>query len=272
MSGPDKSGGPATIQTLLGEDYTCQRRFRPADRERIASARVVLESSYADLVEFIDGDIHVDPYFVVDSDKEEDVQAATFDVYKLLHHYLAALYSFNEALRATVTAYLPEGIELTKSHFKPEDGQQTEYTRRLMYLRGLRIAAQHGAFNDCLPVEQWDSTSNEYRLGFDEVMFSQHERIQEAGTYLRYSNEIRQREPLKYIGSFHTTNFHPFYDDCLAWFDTYYKMDASWCIRLDNQRGVIPSLYKNEVETDSVVHPATAGFTTLIARPKILHV
>lgn len=217
----EKRGDPATVQTLLDEEYTPQRRLRPGDRERIESARAILESSHVDLVGFLDGDIRKDPSFVVDSNDERNVQAATFTVYKLLHHYLAALYSFNEALRATVTAYLPEGTELTKSQFTPEDGRQTEYTRRLMYLRGLRIAAQHGAFNECLPVEQWDSASNEYRLGFDEATFAEHERIQRAGTYLRHSNEIRQREPLKYVGSFHTTNFYPFYDDCLAWFDTY---------------------------------------------------
>lgn len=222
MSGPSgERGDPTTIRTVLGDDYAPQRRLRPLDQERIESARVILDSSYTDLVEFLNGDIYDDPYFVVSSDDEEDVQAATFTVYKLLHHYLAAVYSFNEALRATVTAYLPEGIELTKADFEPDSSRTTEYTRRLMYLRGLRIAAQHGAFNDCLPVEQWDSDSQEYRLTFDSATFSQHERIREAGRYLRYSSDIRQRDPLKYVSSFQTTNFYPFYDDCLAWFGTY---------------------------------------------------
>lgn len=53
-----------------------------------------------------------------------------------------------------MTAYLPEDIELTQADFEPTEGWTVEYNRRLMYLRGLRIAAQHGAFNGCLPVEQ----------------------------------------------------------------------------------------------------------------------
>lgn len=222
MSGSDgEDGDPTTIHALLGDDCPPQRRLRPSDRERIVSAQAILTSSYADLVEFIEGDIHEDPYFVVVSNNEVDVQAATFTVYKLLHHYLAALYSFNEALRSTVTAYLPDGIELTRADFEPTEGRTVEYTRRLMYLRGLRIAAQHGAFNDCLPVEQWDSSTDEYRLGFDRAAFAQHERVRNAGTYLAHSSEPRQREPLTYLGSFQTTNFYPFYDDCLAWFGTY---------------------------------------------------
>ena len=222
MSGSDGvDGDPATIQTILGDDSTPQRRLRPSDRERIVSAQAILTPSSADLVEFIDGDIHEDPYFVVTSDDKEDIRVEALDVYKLLHHYLAALYSFNEARRATVTAYLPDDSELTRADFEPTEGRTVEYTRRLMYLRGLRIAAQHGAFNDCLPVEQWDSSTDEYRLGFDRAAFAQHERVRNAGQYLNHSSEARQREPLKYLGSFQTTNFYPFYDDCLAWFGTY---------------------------------------------------
>jgi hypothetical protein len=54
----------------------------------------IVDSSYADIVEFIDGDLPDDPYFIVTVD--DDVQAVAFEAYKLLHHYLAALYSFNE--------------------------------------------------------------------------------------------------------------------------------------------------------------------------------
>jgi hypothetical protein len=215
------AGDPATIQTLLGDNYLCQRKFLSDDRERIVSARAILEYSYADLVEFIDGDIHDDPYFIVESNDEDTIRIETYNVYKLVHHYLAALYSYNEAIRATVTAYLPTDIELTKKHFNPLNERKTEYTRRPMYLRGLRVAAQHGAFNDCLPVRQWDTSSNRYRIVFNIPKFSQHNRLRKPGKYLRYSNKNRQHEPLGYIGSFHMTNFYPFYDDCLAWFDTY---------------------------------------------------
>jgi hypothetical protein len=215
------AGDPTTIQTLLGDNYSCQRQLRSDDRERIVSARAILEYSYADLVEFVDGDIHEDPYFIVKSDNEDTIRVETYNAYKLVHHYLAALYSYNEAIRATVTAYLPEDIKFTKEHFIPSNSRGTEYTRRIMYLRGLRVAAQHGAFNDCLPVRQWNTSSSQYRIEFNTTKFSQHNRLREPGKYLRHSNKIRQKEPLKYIGSFHTTNFYPFYNDCLAWFDTY---------------------------------------------------
>jgi hypothetical protein len=214
-------GDPTTIQILLDDNYSCQRSLRSDDHERIVAARAILEYSYADLVEFVDGDICEDPYFIVESDDEDTIRIETYNAYKLVHHYLAALYSYHEAVRATVTAYLPTGTKLTKEHFNPSNSRKTEYTRRLMYLRGLRVAAQHGAFNDCLPVRQWDRSSNQYRIEFNATEFCQHDRLREQGKYLRYSNENRQYEPIKYIGSFHATNFYPFYNDCLAWFGTY---------------------------------------------------
>ena len=47
-----------------------------------------------------------------------------------------------------------------------------------------------------------------------------------ADRTLAHSSESRQREPLVYLGSFQTTNFYPFYDDCLAWFGTYWRVDT----------------------------------------------
>ena len=64
-------GDPTTIQTLLGDNYSCQREFRSEDRERIISARAILEYSYADLIEFVDGDINEDPYFIVESNNRK---------------------------------------------------------------------------------------------------------------------------------------------------------------------------------------------------------
>ncbi len=217
----DIDGDSTVIHSLLGSSYTPQHRLRSADRKRLASAHAIVESSYADVVELVDGNLPTDPYFIVMV--EEDVQAVTFEVYKLLHHYLASLYSFNEAVRATVTAYLPPEVALTKRHFRSdESGSRVEYARRLMFLRGLRTAAQHGVFSDCLPVTQWSPSSNRYRIGFDATAFSQHDRLcGDPGQYLAHSNQNRQREPLRYLESFHTTNFHPFYRDCLAWFETY---------------------------------------------------
>jgi hypothetical protein len=213
-------GDPTIIQSLLDSPYSPRQRLRSADRTRLATARTIVDSSYADIVEFIDGDLPDDPYFVVAVD--DDVQATAFEAYKLLHHYLAALYSFNGAIRATITAYLPNSVALTRERLTPDNtGSRVEYARRLLFLRGLRIAAQHGAFNDCFPVEQWNPSSNRYRIAFDTMAFTQHDRLQNPSQYLAHSNENWQREPLRYIGSFHTTNFHPFYRDCLAWFETY---------------------------------------------------
>lgn len=218
MNSP-RDGDPATIQTLLGDEHIPRRGLRSDHEVRLSSARTVTESSYTDLEGFVDGDVREDPYFVVDDD--ETVRSATFDVYKLLHHYLAALYSFNEAVRATVSAYLPDGVELDKGAFVPVDGRSTEYTRRSMFLRGVRVAFQHGAFNDCFPVERWDASTEEYRIGFDSTAFAQHEWLEDTGVYLRHTSRPRRKRPVKYAASFHTTNFLPFYEDCLAWFETY---------------------------------------------------
>lgn len=216
-----RNGDPTTIQSLLGEAVTCNQRLRSQDRTRIQTAYTILESSYADLVEFVDGPITGDPYFTFDQTDNDTVREGTFILYKFVHHYLAALYSFNEAIRSTVSAYLPNEYELHKGHFDPDNVPGIEYSRRLVYLRGLRTAAQHGVFNDCFSVRQWDSSSNRYRLEFDPTAFSRQERLRNPGQYLRYSNRNQQREPLRYLGSFHEQNFYHFYADCFAWFETY---------------------------------------------------
>jgi hypothetical protein len=86
-----------------------------------------------------------------------------------------------------------------------------------MFIRGLRIAAQHGVFNDVLPVRQWDRTEPKYRLEFDETEFCESETIDRAGKYLRYTSEQRRKRPLEYVGTFHETQLSKFYSDCLSW-------------------------------------------------------
>jgi hypothetical protein len=174
-----------TIQRLLTGDDILTRQLRAIDRTRLQSTLTIIDANFADLEGFIDGDLREDAYFVVESDRDEDIQRNAFEVYRLLHNYLASLYSFNEAVRVTVTKYLPEEEELIKRHFDPSWRPGVEYTRRLMFLRGLRIAAQHGAFSDTLPVTQWNPDESRYRLEFDEPAFCTTETIHTSGEYLR---------------------------------------------------------------------------------------
>lgn len=208
-----------TIQQLLTDDDTPSRQLRPADRTRLQSTIAIIDANFADLEEFIDGDLHDDAYFLVESARDEDIQRNAFEVYRLLHNYLSALYSFNEAVRVTVTNYLPGDDALSKRHFDPSRRPGVEYIRRLMFVRGLRIAAQHGAFSDTLPVTQWDLDEPRYRLGFDESAICATETIHSPGMYLRFTSDQRRQQPLEYNGSFHQTNFHPFYTSCRQWFD-----------------------------------------------------
>lgn len=210
-------GNPKTIETLLGESVTPSRRLRRVDRTRLQSALTTAEINFAELEEFVDGHLREDAYFIVDDCSDEAVQRNAIEVYRLTHNYLAGIYSFNEAVRATITSYLPTGKTLSKRHYHPDNHDGVEYTRKLMFVRGLRIAAQHGTFNDVLPVRQWDRSEPKYRLGFDESAFCEAETITNAGQYLRFTSEQRRKRPLEYVGDFHETCVNRFYGDCLAW-------------------------------------------------------
>ena len=206
-----------TIQELLSGAYASTQQLRSDDHERIATMRAITEIAYADLVELIDGPPSEDPYILIGEDSDEPSIVAV-EVYSRLHNYLASLYSFNESIRGTVSAYLPEGVELTKANFDPERVPGIEYTRRCYYLRGLRNASQHGAFTDCLNFKQWDSDSNRWRMELDEATYCNHERLDNPSEYLRSVGGNMYLQPLKFVSSFHNTNFDPFYRSCLDWF------------------------------------------------------
>lgn len=182
------NGYPSKIKELIGKDIDCQSRLSSDDRERIFSIYSILNSSYADITDFIDKDDGNNPYFIVKSNKDDDIREETYELYKLMHHYLASLYSFNETIRVTITDYLPRNIKLDIDNFSSEN-KSIEYINYLVYLRGLRIAAQHGVFSDCFITEQWDKSSNRYRIKFCPSKFSQHNRINNPGQYLRYSKK-----------------------------------------------------------------------------------
>jgi hypothetical protein len=212
----DVEDSDTTIAFLTGHEKPTQR-LRTADRTRVQSVHTVLESNFAELEEYVDGPLDEDAFYVVDPDTEDTIRKDTFEVYRLTHNYLAALYSLNEAVRATVTTYLPEGEALTKHHFHPDNAVGVEYIRKLMFLRGLRIAAQHGAFSDVLPVNQWDPTKPEYRVAFDRTAFCESEAIENPSYYVRFTSDTRLQRPLEYLGTFHGTHLDEFYGACLSW-------------------------------------------------------
>ena len=139
------------------------------------------------------------------------MKSDTNALYKLLHHYLASLYSFNETVRRTVSNYLDGENRLTKDHYSG-----IEYTRRLNYLRGLRTAAQHGAFTDCLEVERYDPSTKKYRLLFKESEYRSID-IDSPEIYLEGSNSSHRKQPIRYVARFHDTTFEKFVRDCLSW-------------------------------------------------------
>ncbi len=213
MTGEDSE----TIETLLGYPVAPSYRLRKGDRTRLQAALTTAESNFAELEEFVDGHLREDAYFMVAGSSDRAVQTNTIEVYRLAHNYLAGVYSFNEAVRATISRYLPDDKTLSKQHFHPDNHTGVEYTRKLMFIRGLRTAAQHGAFSDVLPVRQWDRSEPAYRLEFDESAFCESETINGAGEYLTHTSEHRRSRPLEYIGSFHETCLNQFYSDCLSW-------------------------------------------------------
>lgn len=213
----EKGGNPGTIQTILGESVTPTQRINRTDRTRLQAALTMTETNFAELEEFVDGHLREDAYFIVPDESDKAVQTTAMEIYRLTHNYLSAIYSFNEAVRATISRYLSTDTTLAKRQFHPDSHRGVEYTRKLMFVRGLRIAAQHGAFNDVLPVRQWDRDEPIYRLEFDETTFCESEVIADAGDYVKFTSKHRRKRPLEYLGDFHETCVSQFYHDCLSW-------------------------------------------------------
>ena len=136
------------LQQLCERPVTSTTRLSEIDRWRLNTATSIVENNNYRLVEYVDGDLVTNPIYIC---PEEAQQETGFTVLRLLHNYLASLYSYNETVRVLFNEYAPERTTLSSGAFTPASGgtDASHYGRKLSFLRGLRTDFQHGGFS-CL--------------------------------------------------------------------------------------------------------------------------
>lgn len=217
----------------------CERPALPTtalsktDRRRLAVARLVVGKNNYELAGRIDGELATNPIYLCPKDERQD---AGFDVLRLLHNYLASLYSYNETVRVLFNRYAPDGVALSSGDFTPASGSEliadspdqqsgggtghSYYGRKLSFLRGLRTDFQHGGFS-CLT---FTNVGNLHGFGAYHVEFDRHRFVEDSGLvdpgrFLTHTNSNERRHPLCFIGRFHENTFQSFSADVDDWFD-----------------------------------------------------
>jgi hypothetical protein len=182
-------------------------------------AKRALDQNYYDLEDNVDGEIPTNPMFLC---REERRQDEGFEVLRLLHNYLASIYSFNETIRIISNRHTPTSVELVSSDFASVSGDDGSlyYSRKLGFLRGLRTDFQHGGFS-CFSFAKTGELGDfaGYHIRFDRDSFVNDSGLHEPERFLRHTNEAERRHPLCFIGRFHRNTLQRFYDDVEAWFD-----------------------------------------------------
>jgi len=206
------------LQTLARADIEPDDRLRESDEIRLSAAKRTVDQNYYELDEYIDGELRTNPIFLCHTDRVEE---EGFEALRLLHNYLASLYSLNETIRVLCNRYSSPAVELTGGDFTPVSGGNDEsyYGRKLGFLRGLRTDFQHGGFS-CLTFEKAGELGDfeGYHVVFDRKAFITESGLREPNRFLRWTNEAEQRHPISYIGTFHQRTLQDFYDDVERWF------------------------------------------------------
>lgn len=139
------------------------------------------------------------------------------EVYRLVHNYLASVYSFNEQVRELLTNHCTE--EVDKSDFLTTS-TASNYVRWIAFPWGLRNDLQHGNYAclDVVPIGA-DGTVDLYHLTFDKTAFEPTPTgdLDDAGDYLHHFDDERFDYPLAYLGEFHTDQFNRFERDLNEW-------------------------------------------------------
>lgn len=178
-----------------------------------------MENNNYQLVEYIDGDLVTNPIYICLRETQEDTG---FDVLRLLHNYLASLYSYNETVRVLFNEYAPGGTTLSSGEFTPASGGTPDsyYGRKLSFLRGLRTDFQHGGFS-CLRFTTAGTLHGfgAYHVEFDRQRFVEDSDLTDPTRFLAHTNERERQHPLAFVGRFHGNAFQSFAADADSWFD-----------------------------------------------------
>ena len=98
------------LQQLCQSTVLPTTHLSAADSRRLNVAIRTINQNNHRLAEHVDGDLVTNPIYIC---SEEAYEESGFDVLRLLHNYLASLYSYNETVRVLFDRYSPEGQTLT---------------------------------------------------------------------------------------------------------------------------------------------------------------
>lgn len=224
------------LQQLCERPATPTAGLSDGDQTRLTAATRTVNQNNYHLVEYVDGDLVTNPIYIC---PEEAQQETGFTVLRLLHNYLASLYSYNETVRVLFNRYAPDGTNLPTGAFTPaSDGERivdsrfssdrwsdggaesSYYGRKLSFLRGLRTDFQHGGFS-CLRFTKAGTLHGfgAYHVEFDRQGFVENDGLTDPTRFLAYTNENERRRPLSFVGRFHRNAFQSFAADVDEWFD-----------------------------------------------------
>ena len=207
------------LQQLCERPVTPTTGLSDDDQTRLTAATRTVNQNGYQLAGYVDGDLVTNPIYIC---LEEAQQETGFTVLRLLHNYLASLYSYNETVRVLFNEYAPEGTTLTSGAFTPASGgaDVSHYGRKLSFLRGLRTDFQHGGFS-CLRFIRAGTLHGfgAYHVEFDRQRFVEDGGLVDPARFLAHTNGSERRRPLSFVGRFHRNAFQSFATDVDAWFD-----------------------------------------------------
>ena len=225
--------GSSPPEKLLGEACVPENPITQRKIDNLESSELITHRNFHELVKFVDGPLEEGGYIIVSPDDEpEDLPLTALEnqrskLHQHLHNYLASVYSFNEQVRELINLTMGDPDNSTNplqiGAFVPNT--RTLYTRKLAFIRGLRVDAQHGDFA-CIrsdPVPQPDCSiasgdETAYRITFDKDSFRDGF-INNPDKYLGHEPDERFEYPLAYIELFHRSYFVEFSSETREWLE-----------------------------------------------------
>lgn len=225
--------GTSPPEKLLGRPCVPDHPVSQTELDNLDTSELIAHRNFRELAEFVEGSLDEGGYIVVAADDEPDglpltaLENQRSKLHQRLHNYLASIYSFNEQVRELINVKI-EAVEereapLDRGAFVPNTS--TLYTRKLAFVRGLRVDAQHGDFA-CIrtePVSDPDPSlasdgETVYRIEFDKDSF-RGGFTETPDKYLGHAPDERFRYPLAYLETFHREYFVEFAHETQAWFE-----------------------------------------------------
>lgn len=190
------------IQRILDTSVTPAFGLSDEDMESLSASYLIADANYAELKSSSDDSL-------LEIEEGADATSVRFEAIRLLHNYLSSLYSYNEHL-----------ADLVDEHVEPEvkgntmwRSSNTQYSRELRFLIGLRADCQHGDFSGI----RTEIYENRYlSLRFDESGF-QDGRVEDSEWYLEHTTPKTRKDILEFVFGFHE-RLRGFHEDSLEWF------------------------------------------------------